>query len=67
MALVERKDRFLEQIVNRGIVIDAEHGSVIAWVFLYRHGVEPDLILRVLTRPTARRPDADRATPAYAA
>lgn len=59
MEQVARQNQVLEQIVNHGVALDATQGSVAAWVYLSRHGVDHDMIVRVLASPAGRRPPAE--------
>lgn len=55
MEKVQRQNCFIEKIVERGIDMDREAGSLAAWIYLQRHGIEPEIILRVLSAPSQRR------------
>lgn len=59
MDQVARQNQVLEQVVNHGVALDATQGAVAAWVFLSRHGVDHDMIVRVLAPPAGRRPPAE--------
>jgi hypothetical protein len=50
-----RSDNNLELAVRYGIVLDYALGSVHAWTFMANQGVDPAVILRVLTKEEARR------------
>jgi hypothetical protein len=67
MASIERRNVILEKIVDRGIALDGENGSIVAWVYLRRHGVAPETILRVLAAPGRRRGAAKSGTTAQLA
>lgn len=56
MDQVARQNQVLEQILNHGVALDATKGAVAAWVYLSRHGVDHDMIVRVLASPDGRRP-----------
>jgi hypothetical protein len=43
-------------IVEQGIAQDQVHGSVMAWRFLAANDVPAEVILRVLSDPSKRRP-----------
>ena len=43
-------------IVEQGIAEDRLHGSVMAWRFLAANDVPDEVILRVLSDPSKRRP-----------
>ncbi|MGX4642940.1 hypothetical protein [Massilia sp. SYSU DXS3249] len=64
MAKVERRNGILENIIDRGITLDGENGSLVAWIYLQRHGVAPETILRVLSTPGRRRNGANSGTTA---
>ncbi|SFU91022.1 hypothetical protein [Pseudoduganella namucuonensis] len=55
-----RLDTHTVQVIRRGIEIDNKHGCAIAWAHMAAHGVPPETILRVLTKPQARRVADDR-------
>ena len=55
MALVPRKDRVRAHVVDEGVALDAEQGVIAAWVYLRRHGISQDVIVRVLSGPAFRR------------
>jgi hypothetical protein len=55
MSHVERLNEYLHNIVQHGILIDAELGAVNAWVFMKKNGVEETTIFRVLSHPSRRR------------
>lgn len=55
MSHLERRNQTLHTIVQRGIVLDVEHGAVKAWIFMKEHGVSESVMLRVLTHPNRRR------------
>lgn len=52
---LERLNRTLQSIVERGILLDAERGSVDAWIFMTQNGVCETIMLRVLSHPNQRR------------
>jgi hypothetical protein len=52
-----RSNPALAAVVDEAIRFDAERGAALAWAFLARHGVPPEMILRVLAAPgTGQRP-----------
>jgi hypothetical protein len=51
-----RIDTWLAVIVAKGIAIDYQRGSAMAWAFMSVRNVPTAVILRVLTDPTTRRP-----------
>lgn len=53
-------DTHTVQVIRRGIEIDTKHGCTIAWAHMAAHGVPPETILRVLTKPQARRAADER-------
>jgi len=55
MPYLERHDASLQDIVQRGLVLDVERGTLKAWIFMKEHGVSDIVMLRVLTRPDQRR------------
>lgn len=67
MASIERHNVILEKIIDRGIALDGESGSIVAWIYLRRHGVAPETILRVLATPGRRRGAAKSGTTAQLA
>ena len=52
---LERFNETLRDIVQRGIVLDAERGAIDAWIFMKQGGVNETTILRVLAHPNKRR------------
>jgi len=52
---LERLNRTLQSIVERGILLDAERGAVDAWIFMTQNGVCETIMLRVLSHPNQRR------------
>ena len=59
MPHLERLNESLRDIVQRGILLDAERGTVNAWIFMKENGVNEIVMLRVLSRPDKRR-ESDR-------
>ena len=55
MPQLERLNRTLQSIVERGILLDAERDSVDAWIFMTQNGVCETIMLRVLSHPNQRR------------
>jgi hypothetical protein len=52
-----RSNPALAAVVDEAIRFDAERGAALAWAYLARHGVPPEMILRVLAAPgTGQRP-----------
>lgn len=64
MVQARRQNHAQAQVVNFGVALDAERGSVAAWVFLTRQGVDQDTIERVLGSPEHRRAAAQERAPA---
>lgn len=56
MAPTRRIDHKCASIVDQGISLDAEKGAVVAWAYLVKHGVSQEVIMRVLSTPSSRRP-----------
>lgn len=56
MAPTRRIDHKCASVVDQGISLDAEKGAVVAWAYLTKHGVSADIIMRVLSTPSSRRP-----------
>jgi hypothetical protein len=52
----QRNNLGMTLIVEQGIAQDTLHGSVKAWRFLAANDVPEEVILRVLSEPTRRRP-----------
>lgn len=55
MPQLERMNEHLRNVVQRGLVLDAERGAVNAWIFMKDNGVNEITILRVLSHPDRRR------------
>jgi hypothetical protein len=51
----DRRNPDLDRAVRYGIIIDAELGSLSAWMFMANSGVSEAVILRVLLRSEERR------------
>jgi hypothetical protein len=51
----DRRNPDLDRAVRCGIIIDAELGSLSAWMFMANSGVSEAVILRVLLRSEERR------------
>lgn len=51
----KRRDYALAASVARGLALDCEFGSVIAWAYLVRFNVPIPVILRVLADTSCRR------------
>ena len=49
--------------VNKGIRIDNERGTAIAWFYMSQRGVPTQVILRVLADPAKRRLGAPKSFP----
>lgn len=56
MALIKRIDHKCAHIVDQGISLNTEKGSVFAWAYLKKQGVSEAVIMRVLSTPSSRRP-----------
>jgi len=56
MAPTRRIDHKCAFVVDQGISLDAEKGAVVAWTYLVKHGVSQEVIMRVLSTPSSRRP-----------
>ena len=55
MSHIERLNEEMHNIVQHGILIDAELGAVNAWIFMEKNGVGETIIFRVLSYPSKRR------------
>lgn len=62
MAPTRRIDHECASVVDQGISLDAERGAVVAWAYLTKHGVSADVIIRVLSTPSSRRPRSSSAS-----
>jgi len=62
MAPVERTNLVMQRLVDRGVAMDAKYGSVVAWIFMNRHGISQEVILRVLSDPISRRTSSSAPT-----
>lgn len=51
-----RKDRLHSDIVDKGILLQGQVGTVCALEYLKAHSIAVDIIQRVLTGPARRRP-----------
>ena len=65
MPHLQRLNESLRDLIQRGILLEAERGPVNAWIFMKEHGVSDIVMLRVLSRPDQRRP-SDNAALQYA-
>lgn len=62
MEKMQRQNCIMEKIVNRGIALDREAGSLAAWIYLQGNGISPKVILRVLSSPSQRRSTSEVQT-----
>ena len=65
MPHLERLNDSLGNVIQRGILLEAERGPVPAWIFMKDNGVSDIVMLRVLSRPDQRRA-SDNAALRYA-
>jgi len=63
MVQTRRQNHARAHVVNLGVALDGQMGSVAAWVFLTRQGIDQDTIERVLGSPERRRAAADERAP----
>jgi len=53
----KRKDKRMEQLIRNGILTEMQYGTVHAWAYLLRNGIDETLILRVLLSANRRADD----------
>jgi len=65
MPHLKRLNESMRIVVEHGIVLDAERGTVTAWIFMAENGVSEIVMLRVLSQPEKRR-ESDKSALQYA-
>lgn len=53
----KRKDQCMEQLIRNGILAEMQYGTVHAWAYLLRNGIDEAAILRVLLSANRRADD----------
>jgi len=53
----KRTDQHMEQLIRNGILTEMQYGTVHAWAYLLRNGVDEALIMRVLLSVNRRADD----------
>jgi len=56
-AMSNPTNSYLEQVIRNGILIDMKFGSVHAWAYMLKNGIDEALILRVLSSADRRADD----------